>query len=151
MDRSERVVLTNMCMVCDGKGNVLVEERLDPDWPGIAFPGGHVEPGESFTESVIREVREETGLTIEAPRLCGLKQFLLDGGGRYIVFLYRADRFSGELVSSEEGRVFWMKRSELEKAELPVSFAQTLRVFEEYDLEEHYIHWEDGVLKWELL
>lgn len=151
MDRSERVVLTNMCMVCDGKGNVLVEERLDPDWPGIAFPGGHVEPGESFTESVIREVREETGLTIEAPRLCGLKQFPLDGGGRYIVFLYRADRFSGELVSSEEGRVFWMKRSELEKAELPVSFAQTLRVFEEYDLEEHYIHWEDGVLKRELL
>ena len=151
MDRSERVVLTNMCMVCDGKGNVLVEERLDPDWPGIAFPGGHVEPGESFTESVIREVREETGLTIEAPRLCGLKQFPLDGGGRYIVFLYRADRFSGELVSSEEGRVFWMKRSELEKAELPVSFAQTLRIFEEYDLEEHYIHWEDGVLKRELL
>ncbi len=151
MDRSERVVLTNMCMVCDGKGNVLVEERLDPDWPGIAFPGGHVEPGESFTESVIREVREETGLTIKAPRLCGLKQFPLDGGGRYIVFLYRADRFSGELVSSEEGRVFWMKRSELEKAELPVSFAQTLRVFEEYDLEEHYIHWEDGVLKRELL
>lgn len=151
MDRSERVVLTNMCMVCDGKGNVLVEERLDPDWPGIAFPGGHVEPGESFTESVICEVREETGLTIKAPRLCGLKQFPLDGGGRYIVFLYRADRFSGELVSSEEGRVFWMKRSELEKAELPVSFAQTLRVFEEYDLEEHYIHWEDGVLKRELL
>ena len=151
MDRSERVVLTNMCMVCDGKGNVLVEERLDPDWPGIAFPGGHVEPGESFTESVIREVREETGLTIKAPRLCGLKQFPLDGGGRYIVFLYRADRFSGELVSSEEGRVFWMKRSELEKAELPVSFAQTLRVFEEYDLEEHYMHWEDGVLKMELL
>lgn len=151
MDRSERVVLTNMCMVCDGKGNVLVEERLDPDWPGIAFPGGHVEPGESFTESVIREVREETGLTIKAPRLCGLKQFPLDGGGRYIVFLYRADRFSGELVSSEEGRVFWMKRSELEKAELPVSFAQTLRIFEEYDLEEHYIHWEDGVLKRELL
>ena len=151
MDRSERVVLTNMCMVCDGKGNVLVEERLDPDWPGIAFPGGHVEPGESFTESVIREIREETGLTIKAPRLCGLKQFPLDGGGRYIVFLYRADRFSGELVSSEEGRVFWMKRSELEKAELPVSFAQTLRVFEEYDLEEHYIHWEDGVLKRELL
>ena len=151
MDRSERVVLTNMCMVCDGKGNVLVEERLDPDWPGIAFPGGHVEPGESFTESVIREVREETGLTIKAPRLCGLKQFPLDGGGRYIVFLYRADRFSGELVSSVEGSVFWLKRSELEKAELPVSFAQTLRIFEEYDLEEHYIHWEDGVLKRELL
>lgn len=151
MDRSERVVLTNMCMVCDGKGNVLVEERLDPDWPGIAFPGGHVEPGESFTESVIREVREETGLTVAAPRLCGLKQFPLDGGGRYIVFLYRADCFSGELTSSEEGRVFWMKRSELEQAQLPVSFAQTLQVFESDAFGEHYIHEENGTLKRELL
>ena len=156
MERSEDVILTNMCMVYDGN-KVLVQEKIlrgdrkKNRSKGIIFPGGHVEPGESFTESVIREVREETGLTIKAPRLCGLKQFPLDGGGRYIVFLYRADRFSGELVSSEEGRVFWMKRSELEKAELPVSFAQTLRVFEEYDLEEHYIHWEDGVLKRELL
>ena len=151
MDRSERVVLTNMCMVCDGAGNVLVQDRLDPDWPGLAFPGGHVESGESFTESVIREVREETGLTIEAPRLCGLKQFPLEGGGRYIVFLYRADRFSGELTSSREGEVFWMERSRLEDAALPVSFAQTLRVFEDDRLGEHYIHWGDGELRREVL
>ena len=151
MDRSERVVLTNMCMVCDGAGNVLVQDRLDPDWPGVAFPGGHVEPGESFTASVIREVREETGLTIEAPRLCGLKQFPLDGGGRYIVFLYQADRFSGELASSQEGKVFWLERSRLETMELPVSFAQTLQVYENDSLGEHYIYWEDGELKQDIL
>lgn len=151
MDRSERVVLTNMCMVCDGAGNVLVQDRLDPSWPGIAFPGGHVEPGESFTEAVIREVREETGLTIQAPVLCGLKQFPLDGGGRYIVFLYRADHFSGELRSSKEGKVFWMRRNELENAELPVSFAQTLQIFESDAWGEHYFHWENSVLKRDLL
>lgn len=151
MDRSEQVVLTNMCMVCDGAGNVLVQDRLDPDWPGIAFPGGHVEPGESFTEAVIREVREETGLTIMAPRLCGLKQFPLDDGGRYIVMLYRADRFFGELTSSEEGRVFWMKREDLERARLPVSFAETLQVFEDETLGEHYCRWEDGVFKRDVL
>lgn len=151
MDRSERVVLTNMCMICDGAGNVLVQDRVDPNWPGIAFPGGHVEPGESFTKSVIREVREETGLLIEAPKLCGLKQFPLKDGGRYIVFLYRTDRFSGELISSEEGSVFWIKQSELEHMRLPVSFDQTLLVFEDDALGEHYIYRENGELKRELL
>ena len=151
MDRSERVVLTNMCMVCDGAGNVLVQDRLDPDWLGVAFPGGHVEPGESFTASVIREVREETGLTIEAPLLCGRKQFPLDGGGRYIVFLYRADRFSGELRSSQEGKVFWIKRDGLPNYQLAVSFAEMLRVFEDDGVGELYSHWEDGAYLRELL
>lgn len=105
MAKQELVTLTNMCMVCDGRGNILVQDRLDPSWPGVTFPGGHVEPGESFTRAMVREVWEETGLTIEKPRLCGLKQFFDDDGMRYIVILYKTDRFSGELRSSEEGKV----------------------------------------------
>ena len=68
-----------MCMISDGDGNILVEERVKNDWRGIAFPGGHVEPGEAFTDSVVREVQEETGLDRESPRLCGVKQFQTDG------------------------------------------------------------------------
>ena len=75
MDRTQKVELTNLCMVTDAQGRLLVEDRLDPVWGGLCFPGGHVEPGESFRDAVIREVREETGLTIENPRLCGIKQF----------------------------------------------------------------------------
>ena len=60
----ESVTFTNMCMVCDGD-RVLVQDRLDPAWPGITFPGGHVEEGESFTDAVIREVWEETGLHVK--------------------------------------------------------------------------------------
>ena len=78
MSRSESAIFTNLCMVSDGNGNILVQDRKNPDWPGVTFPGGHVEPEESFTDSVIREVFEETGLTIEAPRLCGVKQFRTD-------------------------------------------------------------------------
>ena len=80
MSRAEQVILTNLCMVYDGAGNILVQDRKDPSWPGICFPGGHVEPGESFVESVIREVWEETGLTVENPRLCGTKQFQTSHG-----------------------------------------------------------------------
>ena len=142
MARRETVVLTNMCMVYDNEGNILVQDRLDPDWPGVTFPGGHVEPGEAFTKAVIREVWEETGLTIEHPRLCGLKQFPEEDGTRYIVMLYKANRFSGELRSSCEGNMFWIKRSELENYPLAETFDQLSRVFEDDSLGEQYVHWD---------
>ena len=151
MARRETVVLTNMCMVYDNEGNILVQDRLDPDWPGVTFPGGHVEPGEAFTKAVIREVWEETGLTIEHPRLCGLKQFPEEDGTRYIVMLYKANRFSGELQSSREGKVFWIKRSELENYPLPVSFDQMIRVFEDDSLGEQYVRWDGDEFLRELL
>ena len=54
MAREEKCVLTNMCMVYDGN-RISVQDRMNPNWPGITFPGGHIEPKESFVESVIRE------------------------------------------------------------------------------------------------
>ena len=74
----EKVIITNMCMLRDGT-RVLVQDRIDPDWPGLTFPGGHVEQGESLTDAVIREVYEETGLTITSPRLCGVKDWMESG------------------------------------------------------------------------
>jgi 8-oxo-dGTP diphosphatase len=144
MAETEKAIFTNMCMISDGAGNILVEERVKNDWRGIAFPGGHVEPGEAFGDSVVREVREETGLTVENPLLCGVKQFQTDEGERYVVFLYKADKFSGELRSSSEGRVFWIKRSELENYELAADFADLVRVFEEEALSEFFCYEEDG-------
>ena len=144
MAKTEKAIFTNMCMITDGEGNILVEERVKNDWRGIAFPGGHVEPGEAFTDSVVREVREETGLTIESPRLCGVKQFHTDEGERYVVFLYKTDKFSGELRSSGEGRVFWIKRCELESYSLAADFADLVRVFEEDSLSEFFCYEEDG-------
>jgi 8-oxo-dGTP diphosphatase len=141
---SEKAIFTNMCMIYDGAGNILVEERVKKDWRGIAFPGGHVEPGEAFTDSVVREVREETGLTVESPRLCGVKQFHTDEGERYVVFLYKTNKFFGELKSSREGRVFWIKREELEKYELAADFADLVRVFEEEELSEFFCYEENG-------
>ena len=72
MNRRESVEFVNMCMIKNGD-KVLVQDRVSPNWPGITFPGGHVERGESFVDAVIREVREETGLTISKPQLCSIK------------------------------------------------------------------------------
>ena len=150
MSRSEMAEFTNLCMVSDGNGNILVQDRKNPDWPGITFPGGHVEPGESFTDSVIREVFEETGLTIENPVLCGVKQFQSDEGARYVVFLYRADRWHGELESSSEGEMFWIPRQKLSEYLTVPAFEDLVRVFESPDLSEFYYTKENGGWKMKL-
>lgn len=141
MGRTEEVELTNMCMICDGKGNVLVQNKKNHlSWHGWNFPGGHVEVGEYVTPSVVREMKEETGLTIENPRLCGIKEFHKSKDGkRYIVFLYVATRFSGELKASAEGDVFWYPLAELHKSrELIDGFGEMLDVFTKENISEVY-------------
>ena len=151
MSRSEKAIFTNLCMVYDGAGNILVQDRKDPSWPGICFPGGHVEPGESFVDSVIREVYEETGLTIENPILCGTKQFQTKNGERYVVFFYKTNRFSGTLKSSDEGEVFWIPRTNLTNYTLCEDFPDMVRVFEDDTLSEFYYYTENGNWKLKLL
>ena len=151
MSRSEQAIFTNLCMVYDHAGNILVEDRKDPDWPGLCFPGGHVEPGESFVDSVIREVWEETGLTIENPRLCGTKQFQTGKGERYVVFFYKTDKFTGSLKSSPEGKVFWIPRDTLPQYKLCDDFLDMVKVFEDDDLSEFYYYTENGDWKLKLL
>ncbi len=144
MANKELCILTNMCMITDGE-RIIVQDRKDPVWPGITFPGGHVEPGESFVESVIREVKEETGLTVSNLRLCGVKQWTQKGGEyRYIVFFYRTETFSGELKASDEGEVFWISKDELQNYTLADGFWQMYEVFARDDLSENYHWFEDG-------
>ena len=151
MSRSEKAIFTNLCMVYDDAGNILVQDRKAQDWPGLCFPGGHVEPGESFVESVIREVWEETGLTIENPILCGTKQFQTDAGERYVVLFYKTNRFSGQLRSSDEGAVFWIPRDTLANYRLSIDFEDMVHIMESDHLSEFYYYTENGSWKHKLL
>jgi len=131
---NETVEFTNLCMVRDSD-RVLVMDRKKDDWPGITFPGGQVEAGESFTESVIREVKEETGLRIASPQMCGMKDWVEDGI-RYVVLFYKTEKFEGDLISSDEGEVWWENLKELPNLDLSLDMEDMLRIFLEEDLSE---------------
>ena len=126
--RTEMVELTNLCMIKDGD-KYLLQDRVNKDWQGYTFPGGHIEPGESIVQSAIREVKEETGLIMKNPRLVGVKQFWVKSG-RYIVFLFSATKFSGDLRGSNEGEVGWFTKEDMKNIHLVNHFFEHLDVFE---------------------
>ena len=131
MGRTEITELTVLCLIHDEE-RYLLQDRVSEDWKGYTLPGGHVEPGESIVEAVMREMKEETGLDVRSPRLCGVKQFPLKDGdyskGRYLVFLYETDEFEGELISSDEGAMHWVSKKDLPDVNLVEDFNDLLDV-----------------------
>lgn len=142
MGRTEKVELTTLCLVRRGD-EILLQNRVKADWQGYALPGGHVEPGESIVDAVVREMKEETGLTVLDPRLCGVKQFPVDEG-RYLVFLFVCDRFEGKLISSAEGRMEWVHRDRVGEYPCVEHLQELLTVMEHKDLNEFLYILEDG-------
>ena len=139
MHKTEMAELTVLCLIEDGN-RILLQNRVKEDWKGFTFPGGHVEPGESFVDAVKREMKEETGLEIWNPKLVGIKQFPIEDGkyeeGRYIVLLFRATSFCGEVVSSEEGQMEWVDRQRLSEIRTVEDFKDLLKVIDDPELTE---------------
>ena len=148
MSRKSEIELTNMCLICDGN-KVLVQEKVGTK--GLVFPGGHVEEGESLLESVVREMKEETGLTIENPKVCGFKDWIQEDGTRYVVLLYKTHKFTGELKSSDEGRVFWIDRADIDRVNLIWNMKELLEIFDTDLYSEFFFKIKDGKYKGKLL
>ncbi len=134
MSRTENVELTVLCLVEDGN-KILLQNRIKKEWHGYALPGGHVEPGESFVDAVIREMKEETGLDVKNPRLVGVKQFPIQDG-RYVVLLFKAAEFSGTLKSSDEGQMEWVESNHLSEINTVDDFEDLMRVINDPALTE---------------
>lgn len=134
MNRTENVELTVLCLI-HKDNQYLLQNRVKQDWKGFTLPGGHIEKDESIVDAVIREMKEETGLTIRNPKLCGVKQFPIEDG-RYIVFLFSADQFSGEVISSDEGEMHWVSKEELSSLQLVDDFMELLQVILDDSLSE---------------
>lgn len=121
MEKITKTVLSNMTMVYkDDK--ILVMDRTKNDWPGLTFPGGHVEDGETLEQAAIREIKEETNLDIFDLELVGVIEWFFIKGVRYLGFLYRTDKFKGDIKDSPEGKIFWISRKDLGKYNLSQDF-----------------------------
>lgn len=148
MARSEQAIFTVLVLVENEQGQILVENRVDASYPGICLPGGHVEPKEAFTDAAVRETFEETGLKVEDPILCGAKQFQTEKDERYVVFFYKATKYTGTLTASDEGEVFWLSRQQLSEYKTVSDLDSMLKVFDSPELNE-FIYRDRGS-SWEL-
>ena len=111
------MILATLCYL-HHNGHTLMLHRVKKQndmhagkWNGL---GGKFEPGETPEECVIREVREESGLTIRDPKFVGLLMFPHFKGDDWYVFTFTATEFEGELIDSDEGRLQWIPDAEVE-------------------------------------
>ena len=116
MIRGDTMKNTSLCYIeRDGKYLMLhrtkkVNDENHDKWIGV---GGKFEEGESPEECMLREVQEETGLTLTAWRYRGIVTFVSDEWGGEYMHLLTADGYSGELKSCDEGELEWVKKQRL--------------------------------------
>ncbi len=79
-------------------------------WIGV---GGHFEKDESPEDCLLREVLEETGLTLTSYRMRGLITFINDTCESEIMCLFTADEFDGELIECNEGELKWIPKEQI--------------------------------------
>ena len=108
--------LTTLCYIeKDDKYLMLHRIKKEHDinkdkWIGV---GGHFEKDETPEECLLREVKEETGLTLNRFKLRGVITFLSNEFHTEYMFLYTADDFSGELMECDEGTLEWVEKSKV--------------------------------------
>lgn len=84
MNRKFPVELTNICMIYNNQGNVLVEDKISNDYKGQIFPCGHIEDREPIVDSVIIEIYKETGITASNLEFCDVKDWFHADWSKYI-------------------------------------------------------------------
>ncbi len=116
--------LATLCYVHDKeKSCTLMLHRIkkandvhEGKWNGL---GGKLEPGESPEECVIREVKEESGLTIISPTLKGFITFpMFDSVDDWYVFVFTAENYSGVIMDSDEGVLEWIPNKKITELNL---------------------------------
>lgn len=116
--------LCTLTYVVDDDRVLLIHRARQPHRGLWVAPGGKLEPGESPHEGAVREIREETGLEIELPRLRGVvTEVSARPDYQWLLFLFRAGQFSGSLRASDEGELVWCPLDRMPDLPMPESDA----------------------------
>lgn len=139
-------VLQNMCMIYDRENDkILILDKVKKHgWEGLTFVGGHVEDGEVLYDSCVREVFEETGLTVKNLKLKGTVSWIDEiKDKRELGFLYYTEDFSGELIENNvEGTLSWFGIDEFRNANgKSYSIDKILDLFLNDDYSELIVKW----------
>ncbi|MET8336681.1 NUDIX domain-containing protein [Streptosporangium canum] len=115
-------------IIHDGSGRMLLIRRGRPPGAGLwSVPGGRVEPGEQDAEAVVREVLEETGLTVTAGRLAGTADHSGPGGLVYEIRDYLAEVSGGTLAAGDDAvDARWFTHEELVRLPLAPGLLEAL-------------------------
>lgn len=117
----ERSKLTTLCYIEKGDSYLMlhrVSKKHDVNkdkWIGI---GGHFEENESPEECLLREAKEETGLTLTSWKFRGIVTFISEGWDTEYMCLYTADGYEGEIIPCNEGVLEWIRKEDLLKLNL---------------------------------
>ena len=124
------ITLTNMCLIINDKNEILFQKKKKNDWPGLNLPGGHVEVNESIKDSVIREIKEETSLTLIDLEFVNYFEWInTKTSNREIVFLFKSNNFKGEIINSLEGKLYWLRIEDLKDKTLSLDLDKILKLF----------------------
>lgn len=133
-EQKDKSVLTTLCYI-EKDGCYLMLHRVKKEndvcrdkWIGV---GGHFEDDESPEECLLREVKEETGLTLRSYRFCGLVTFIAKGWPSEYMCLFSADGFTGQIKECSEGTLEWVKKSDVDKLNIWPGDRIFLRLMEE--------------------
>lgn len=141
-----KTILYNMVRILDGQNVVVLDKKKKEGWEGLTFPGGKVDPNESFNHSAIREVKEETNLDISDLEFNGIIQWIEDDL-RMTGLLYTTRNFKGTLVKeSVEGKLF---KENYEKLKTMDGLSDSMQyIFDIYDGKyfEIVLYYENGKL-----
>lgn len=126
---AQKIILTTMIMLENEKGEILVENRVKSDWPGLTFPGGHVEDDEDIIQGAIREFSEETGLTLLDIKNVGYIEWnVIEEKIRHLSILFKSNKYIGTIHSSKEGKVFFVKKKDINNYPLSNDFDKILKI-----------------------
>lgn len=134
-----------VCMIQD-KDKILLIDRQKDDFKGFIPPGGSVEFPESISECAVREVKEETGLTVRNLVFKGLNEYVNSTTkDRYMIFNYLTQDFEGELLENPpEGKLYWVPIEEARQLPMQQSFERRFPLFFEEGTFEIHVEWDDA-------